>query len=278
MATITASDVNKLRTITGAGMMDCKKALEETGGDMEAAIDFLRKKGQKVAANRADREAKEGVVVAKTNAEGNRGVVIKLTSETDFVSKNEDFRSFAESIAQTAMLEFPADIEDLKSRSIGGKSIKDLLDEQVGKIGEKIDVTTYERMEAPAVVAYNHAGFRIGVLVALNRANDDKVETAGKDAAMQIAAMNPLAVDSADLSQEVINRELEIAKEQLRLEGKPEDMIEKISQGKLNKFYKESTLLNQEFVKDPSKTVKKMLQDAYPDLSVTAFKRVALGE
>lgn len=275
---ITASDVNKLRTVTGAGMMDCKKALEETGGDMEAAIDFLRKKGQKVAANRADREAKEGVVVAKTNAEGNKGIIIKLTSETDFVSKNEDFKSFAESIADAAIKNFPADIEGLKALTIDGKTIADQIDAQVGKIGEKIDVTEYERMEAPAVVAYNHAGFRIGVLVSLTRPSDEKVVTAGKDAAMQIAAMNPLAVDQAGLSAEVINRELEIAKEQLRMEGKPEDMIEKISQGKLNKFYKESTLLNQEFVKDPSKTVQKMLQDAYPDLSVTTFKRVALGE
>jgi elongation factor Ts len=275
---ITAADVNKLRTVTGAGMMDCKKALEETNGDFEAAIDNLRKKGQKVSAKRADREANEGVVIAKTNADNTVGIIIKLTSETDFVAKNADFVAFAEQIAQTAINELPSNVEELKTKQVAGKTLSDSLDEQVAKIGEKIDVTEYIKLDAPTVVAYNHAGNRIGVLVAMNQPNTDNIVTAGKDAAMQIAAMNPLALDEKDLSQDVINRELEVAREQLRMEGKKEEMIEKISQGKLNKFYKDSTLLNQEFVKDNSKTVKKMLQEAHPELTITAYKRVALGE
>ncbi|RYD77953.1 MAG: elongation factor Ts, partial [Sphingobacteriales bacterium] len=254
------------------------KALEETNGDFEAAIDNLRKKGQKVSAKRADREANEGVVIAKTNADGTVGIIIKLTSETDFVAKNADFVAFAEEIAQTAINELPENAEELKTKQVGGKTLSDSLDEQVARIGEKIDVTEFVKVEAPAVVAYNHAGNRIGVLVAMNQKNDDKIISAGKDAAMQIAAMNPLALDENSLSQDVINRELEVAREQLRLEGKKEEMIEKIAAGKLNKFYKDSTLLNQEFVKDNSKTVKKMLQEAHPELTITTFKRVALGE
>ncbi|MGZ5282803.1 MAG: translation elongation factor Ts [Bacteroidia bacterium] len=275
---ITAADVNKLRQVTGAGMMDCKKALEETNGDFEAAIDNLRKKGQKVSAKRADREAKEGVVIAKTNADGTKGIIIKLTSETDFVAKNADFVAFAEQIAQTAINELPETAEELKTKQVDGKVLADSLDEQVAKIGEKIDVTEYIKVEAPAVVAYNHAGNRIGVLVAMNQPVNENIVSAGKDAAMQIAAMNPLALDETSLSQEVIDRELAVAREQLRLEGKKEEMIEKIAAGKLNKFYKDSTLLNQEFVKDNSKTVKKMLQEAHPELTITSFKRVALGE
>jgi len=275
---ITAAEVNKLRTITGAGMMDCKKALEETNGDFEAAIDYLRKKGQKVAAKRSDREANEGVVIAKTNAANNIGIVIKLTSETDFVAKNADFIAFAEQIAQTAIDSQPANIEELKSKSIGGKTIADAINDQVAKIGEKIDVVTYEKLAAETVVAYNHAGNRIGVLVAMNQPHNEKIILAGKDAAMQVAAMNPVAVDKDDVSADTLRREIEIAKEQIRAEGKPEEMVEKIAAGKLNKFYKDSTLHNQEFVKDPSKTVKQMLQQAHPELHVTAFRRVALGE
>ena len=275
---ITAAEVNKLRTITGAGMMDCKKALEETNGDFEAAIDYLRKKGQKVAAKRADRDANEGVVIAKTNAANNVGIVIKLTSETDFVAKNADFIAFGEKIAQTAIDSQPADIDELKSKSIGGKTIGDAINDQVAKIGEKIDVVTYEKLQAETVVAYNHAGNRIGVLVAMNQPHDEKIITAGKDAAMQVAAMNPVSIDKHDVSADTLNREIEIAKEQIRAEGKPEEMVEKIAAGKLNKFYKDNTLHNQEFVKDPSKTVKQMLQQAHPELHVTAFKRVALGQ
>lgn len=275
---ITAADVNKLRQVTGAGMMDCKKALEETGGDFEAAIDNLRKKGQKVSAKRADREANEGVVIARTTADNKTGIVLKLTSETDFVAKNADFIKFAESIADAAMKELPSSIEDLKALKIGEATISDSLDEQVAKIGEKIDVTEYEKIDAETVVAYNHAGNRIGVLVAMNQPADDKIIAAGKDAAMQIAAMNPVALDSSDVDATIIERELEIAREQIKAEGKPENMIEKIAQGKLNKFYKDNTLMNQDFVKDPSKTVRKMVQEAHPELNILRFKRVALGE
>ena len=275
---ITAADVNKLRTVTGAGMMDCKKALEETNGDFEAAIDNLRKKGQKVSAKRADREANEGVVIAKTNDAGDKGIILKLTSETDFVAKNADFVNFAKQIADIAIQNFPADLETLKSLPMANGTISDNIDEQVAKIGEKIDVTEYSAMSAPSVIAYNHAGNRVGVLLTLTINGSEAVINAGKDAAMQVAAMSPIALDKDDVSTEVINRELEVAKDQIRLEGKPEEMVEKIAAGKLNKFFKDSTLLNQDFVKDPSKTVKKMLQDVNPDLSVTAFKRVALGE
>jgi len=275
---ITAAEVNKLRTVTGAGMMDCKKALEETNGDFEAAIDYLRKKGQKVAAKRADRDANEGVVVAKTNADNTVGIVIKLTSETDFVAKNADFIAFGEKIAQTAIDKQPNDIDALKALSIDGKTIADALDEQVGKIGEKIDVVTYEKLNAQTVVAYNHAGNRIGVLVAMNQPHNEKIVAAGKDAAMQVAAMNPVSVDKHDVSTDTINREMDIARDVIRAEGKPEEMVEKIVSGKMNKFYKDNTLHNQDFVKDPSKTVKQMLQQAHPELIITAFKRVALGE
>jgi elongation factor Ts len=274
---ITAAEVNKLRTVTGAGMMDCKKALEETNGDFEAAIDYLRKKGQKVAAKRADREANEGVVIAKTNADHTVGIVIKLTSETDFVAKNADFIAFAEQIAQEAIDNQPSDINELKNMNVGGKTIGDAIDEQVAKIGEKIDVSNYELLKAETVVAYNHAGNRIGVLVAMNQPHNEQIVTAGKDAAMQVAAMNPVSVDKHDVSEDTIKREIEIAKEQIRAEGKPEEMVEKIAQGKLNKFYKDNTLHNQEFVKDPSKTVKQMLQSAHPELHIISFKRVALG-
>ena len=275
---ITAADINKLRQTTGAGMMDCKKALEESNGDMEGAIDYLRKKGQKVSANRADREAREGVVVAKTTIDGKTGIIIKLTSETDFVAKNADFISFAEQIAKATLDRLPETLDELKALTIDNRTIADALNEQVARIGEKIDVTEYAKIDGPDVVAYNHAGNRIGVLVSLDQPKSDKIDNAGKDAAMQIAAMNPVAVDKDDVNIETVQRELEIAKEQIRLEGKPEDMVEKIAQGKLNKFYKDSTLLNQAFVKDPSKTVKGMLDEAHPGLRVISFRRVALGE
>jgi elongation factor Ts len=275
---ITAADVNKLRTITGAGMMDCKKALEETDGDFDAAIDNLRKKGQKVSAKRADREANEGVIIARTSVDGKDGIIIKLTSETDFVAKNSDFVAFASSIADVAMNELPEGLEALKAKTIDGKTIQDLVDENVAKIGEKIDVTEYIHFNGEGIVAYTHAGNRIGVLVEMNQPLTDAIIAAGKDAAMQSAAMNPIALDNDDVDSSVIERELEIAKEQIRNEGKPEAMVEKIAQGKLGKFYRDNTLLNQDFVKDPSKTVRKMLQDVHPDLNILKFKRVALGE
>jgi len=278
--TISASDVNKLRQQTGAGMMDCKKALTETNGDFEAAIDFLRKKGAKVAASRQDRESNEGVVIARSSADGKFGVIIELNCETDFVAKNAEFIAFGNQIANVAVEHKPASIEELYDISVDVESttakIGDLVIEKTGKIGEKIGVSKYAVVEGEKVVAYIHGNFRLGVLVGLS-ANVAGADEAGKDVAMQIAAMNPVAIDKDGVDATTIERELEIAKEQIRAEGKPEEMVEKISLGKLNKFYKDSTLLNQEFVKDPSKSVAQFLATVEKGLTVTAFKRVALG-
>ncbi|WP_028297165.1 translation elongation factor Ts [Olivibacter sitiensis] len=273
---ISASDVNKLRQQTGAGMMDCKKALVEANGDFEAAIDYLRKKGAKVAASRQDRDSNEGVVIAKTTADGKRGVVVEVNCETDFVAKNADFIAFAESVADAAIAANPTNIDDLKSLEINGAKIADLLIDQTGKIGEKIDVSKFETVEAVKVVPYIHGNYRLGVLVGLS-ADVEGAEEAGKDVAMQIAAMNPIAIDKDGVDAHTIEREIEIAKEQIRAEGKPENMVEKIALGKLNKFYKDSTLLNQEFVKDSSKNVGQFLDSVSKGLTVTVFKRVQLG-
>src|SRR5579872_588764 len=273
---ITASDVNKLRQQTGAGMMDCKKALTETNGDFEAAIDYLRKKGAKVAASRQDRESNEGVVIARTSADGKRGVIIELNCETDFVAKNAEFVAFATAIANTAVENNPANLDALAELTVDGQKIGEAIIDKTGKIGEKIGVSKYEVVEGEKVVAYIHGNYRLGVLVALS-ANVGGADEAGKDVAMQIAAMNPVAIDKDGVDATTIQRELEIAKEQIRAEGKPEEMVEKISIGKLNKFYKDSTLLNQEFVKDPSKNVAQFLSTVDKGLTVTAFKRVALG-
>lgn len=277
---ISASDVNKLRQQTGAGMMDCKKALTETNGDFEAAIDFLRKKGAKVAASRQDRESNEGVVIARTSADGKRGVIIELNCETDFVAKNAEFVAFANEIANAAVEANPKSLEELNQLTVDVENarvtIGDATIDKTGKIGEKIGVSKYEVVEGEKVVAYIHGNFRLGVLVALS-ANAAGVDEAGKDVAMQIAAMNPVAVDKDGVDATTIERELEIAKDQIRAEGKPEEMVEKIAAGKLNKFYKDSTLLNQEFVKDPSKNVAQFLSTVEKGLTVTAFKRVALG-
>jgi elongation factor Ts len=277
---ISAADVNKLRQQTGAGMMDCKKALTETNGDFEAAIDFLRKKGAKVAASRQDRESNEGVVISRTSPDGKIGVVIELNCETDFVAKNAEFIAFANAIANEAVENKPATIEELYALSIDvdttRTTIGDAIIDKTGKIGEKIGVSKYEVVEGEKVIAYVHGNFRLGVLVALS-ANAAGADEAGKDVAMQIAAMNPVAIDKDGVDATTIERELEIAKEQIRAEGKPEEMVEKISLGKLNKFYKDSTLLNQEFVKDPSKSVAQFLSTVEKGLTVTAFKRVALG-
>lgn len=273
---ISASDVNKLRQQTGAGMMDCKKALIEANGDFEAAVDYLRKKGAKVAASRQDRDSNEGVVIAKTTADGKQGVVIELNCETDFVAKNSDFIAFGQQIADAAIANVPASLDALKQLELDGVKIADLLLDQTGKIGEKIDISTYETIEAEKVIAYIHGNYRLGVLVGLSNAVEGADE-AGKDVAMQIAAMNPVAIDKGDVNDEVVQRELAIAKEQIRAEGKPEEMVEKIAQGKLNKFYKESTLLNQEFVKDSSKNIAQFLDSVSKGLTVTVFKRVQLG-
>ncbi|MES2427421.1 MAG: translation elongation factor Ts [Bacteroidota bacterium] len=273
---ISASDVNKLRQQTGAGMMDCKKALTETNGDFEAAIDFLRKKGAKVAASRQDRESNEGVVISRTSADGKRGVIIELNCETDFVAKNADFVAFANSIADLAVEQNPANLDALNQLSLSGVAVAEACVEQTGKIGEKIGVSKYEVIEGEKVIAYIHGNFRLGVLVGLNK-NVAAADEAGKDVAMQIAAMNPVAIDKDGVDATTIERELEIAKDVIRAEGKPEEMVEKIAAGKLNKFYKDSTLLNQEFVKDSSKNVSQFLDSIEKGLTVTAFKRVALG-
>ncbi len=273
---ITASAVNELRQATGAGMMDCKKALQETNGDMEQAIDFLRKKGAKVSANRADRDAAEGAVIAIASNDKKTGVVIRLNCETDFVAKNEDFIKFANDIAQVALTSKPASIEALKELTLDGKTISEKLLDYIGKIGEKIDVTVYDLVEGNLIINYIHAGNKIGVLVAMS-STGDKIEEAGKDVAMQIAAMSPVALDKNDVSQSIIDREIEIGKAQAAAEGKPEAMLEKIALGKLNKFYKDSTLLNQDFVKDSSKTISQMLNDIEKGLTVTKFKRIQLG-
>ena len=273
---ITAADVNKLRQQTGAGMMDCKKALTEANGDFEAAIDNLRKKGAKVAASRQDRESNEGVVIAKTTADGKRGVVVEFNCETDFVAKNADFVAFANSIADLAIEKNPASLEQQLELELNGEKLADTIISQIGKIGEKVGVSKFETVTGEKVIAYIHGNYRLGVLVALS-SNPASADEVGKDVAMQIAAMNPVAIDKGDVDSRTIERELEIAKDVIRAEGKPEEMVEKIALGKLNKFYKDSTLLNQEFVKDSSKTVAQFLNDVEKGLTVSAFKRVQLG-
>lgn len=275
--TISAADVNKLRQQTGAGMMDCRKALMESEGDFEKAIDYLRKKGQKVAANRSDRDAKEGVVIAKASSDNTYGVIVNLSSETDFVSKNAEFIAFANDLTDIALNTKAASIDELKAATMEGATVGDKLLEMVAKIGEKIDVVRYETMTAAAVVPYIHAGYRIGVLVGMNKAANEGVITAGKDVAMQIAAMNPLAVDAESIPAEMVEREKAIALEQVAAEGKTGDMAEKIAMGKLNKFFKENTLLPQAFVKDGGKSVADYLKSVEADLTVVSFKRIAVG-
>jgi len=271
--TITASEINKLRQQTGAGMMDCRKALVESNGDFESAIDYLRKKGQKVAALRGDREAKEGVVIAQTTGDKKTGYIINVSCETDFVSKNAEYIAFAQSIMDAAIANKVNNVEELNSTKIGDETIADKLNEQVAKIGEKISVSRFEKLEAPFVASYIHGNYRMGVLVGLNKENTE----AGKDVAMQIAAMNPIAVDQSSVPAETVERERNIAIEQIKAEGKPAEMAEKIAAGKINKFFKESTLLAQAFVKDGNKSVSDYLNSVSPELKVLSFKRVALG-
>jgi elongation factor Ts len=271
--TITASEINKLRQQTGAGMMDCRKALVESNGDFEEAIDYLRKKGQKVAALRGDREAKEGVVIAQTTDDHKTGYIINVSCETDFVSKNAEYIAFAQSIMDAVVANNVSSAEELNSVKIGDETIADKLNEQVAKIGEKISVSRFEKIEAPYVASYIHGNYRMGVLVGLNKGNAE----AGKDVAMQIAAMNPIAIDQTSVPAETVERERNIAIEQIKAEGKPAEMAEKIAAGKVNKFFKESTLLAQAFVKDGNKSVADYLKSIDPELKVLGFKRVALG-
>lgn len=274
---ITAQDINKLRKMTGAGMMDCKKALVEAEGDFDLAIENLRKKGQKLSLKRADREASEGVVIAKTNDGNTKGIVVNLSCETDFVAKNEEFVGFAQSIADLALNQYPENLEALMALDYEGMSLADKVTEYIGKIGEKVEVSKYDRLDGEAVVPYIHAGYKIGVLVGLNKTFNDAIEAAGKDVAMQVAAMNPVALDKDNVPQDVIDKEIEIGKELARNEGKPEEMLEKIATGRLNKFFKENTLVNQAFVKDNKQTIKSFLNTVENELAVTDFKRVSVG-
>jgi elongation factor Ts len=274
--TISAQDINKLRQMTGAGMMDCRKALTETNGDFEAAIDWLRKQGQKVAAKRSDREAKEGVVIAKTTADNSAGIVVCVSCETDFVSKNADFVAFGQSIADAAIDANVGTLDELMNVKIGDLTVAELVNEKLATIGEKIGVTKFERIDAPYVASYIHGSYRIGVLVGM----DKPAAEAGKDVAMQIAALNPVAVDAASVPADVVARERDIIVEQMKqdpkMAGKPEEMLGKIADGKMGAFFKEQTLLAQAFVKDGGKSVGDYLKES-GDVKVSSFKRVALG-
>ena len=273
---ISAADVNKLRQITGAGMMDCKKALTETNGDFEAAIDYLRKKGQKVSEKRADRETNEGVALAEVILNGKYGIIVGLGCETDFVAKNAEYIQFAKEIAGLALEHKPKTKDELLALPMHGNTIAEKIAEQVGKIGEKIEITDYAFISGEKLVAYNHSNGKVSVLVAVSK-EDDNAVNAGKDVAMQIAAMNPVAIDKNDVPEDVKNRELEIGREQARAEGKPENILDKIAMGKLEAYFRDNTLLNQKFVKDNSKTIRDMLSSVDKDLAVTAFKRISIG-
>ena len=274
MAEIKAAEVSKLRKITGAGMMDCKMALQESDGDFDKAIEIIRKKGQAVANKRADKEAGEGVVLAKTSTDKKTGFMIVLNCETDFVAKNENFIKFAGSILDLASEKVPASLEELKSLDLGGKTVAEAVTEEVGVIGEKLELSYYTKLSAEQVTVYIHPGNLLASMTGLNQDVSDA--QIGKDVAMQIAAMNPAAVDKENVSQEIIDKELEIGKEQARREGKPEEILEKIAQGKLNKFFKENTLLSQDFVKDNKKSVRQYLQEVDKGLTVTGFVRFGL--
>ena len=274
---ITAKEVNELRKMTGAGMMDCKKALTEADGDFDKAIDILRTKGQKVSASRADRDAKEGVVFINSNDDGTESVVVALACETDFVAKNDEFMAAGNKIAEIAFESNPATIEDLLALPFESLTVGEKLSELIGKIGEKIEVKYYERLSGEVVVPYIHAGSKLGVLVSLANANGTDVIAAGKDVAMQIAAMRPIAVSKDSVDQKTIDHELEIGREQALAEGKPEQIVDKIAQGKLNKFFQENTLLAQKFVKDSGMTVEQYLNGVQNGLTVKEFKRIAIG-
>jgi elongation factor Ts len=277
MANITAAEVNKLRQITGAGMMDCKAALIESDGDNEKAIEILRKKGQKIAAKRADREATEGIILAKTNDTNDFGALIVLNSETDFVAKSDDFINYAKAVIDLAVAKKPAAIEELNALNLNGRTVAENLTDLVGKIGEKLELSGYFTVNAELVSGYNHLGNKLATLVGLNKKGIAGVEEAAHNVAMQIAAMSPIAIDKDDVSAETVQKEIEIGMEAARLEGKPENMLEKISVGKLNKFFQENTLLNQEFIKDNSKTIRQYLQGIDKDLTVSSFTRKKLG-
>lgn len=274
---ITAKEVNQLRQMTGAGMMDCKKALVESEGDFDKAIEILRKKGQKLSEKRADRETSEGSIYVRSTEDGSEAILIAFTCETDFVAKNNDFQALGNEIADAAIANKPADLEALRALSLGNLSVQDKVTELLGKIGEKLEVSVYEKLSADQVVSYIHSTGKLGVLVALTGVGSADVAEAGKDVGMQIAAMNPVAVDKDGVDSSVIEKEIEIGKDIARQEGKPEAMLDKIAEGKLNKFFKENTLLSQAFVKDPKVNVQEYLDSVNKGLTVSSFKRVAIG-
>ncbi len=276
MAEIKANEVQKLRKMTGAGMMDCKKALQESDGDVEQAIEIIRKKGQAVASKRAEREAGEGVVLARAAEDRERGVMIVLNCETDFVAKNKDFLGLANSILDFALEKFPPDLDALKNLSMEGRTVSEHITDQTGVIGEKIDLSLYGRIQAEQITAYIHPGNKVSGIVGLNKAVEDP--QVGKDVAMQVAAMDPIAVDKDDVPQEVIEKEKQIGREQAKQEGKPEKLLDRIAEGKLNKFFKEKTLLNQEFIKESKKSVRQYLQEHDKELTVTGFLRYSLKD
>jgi len=274
---ITAQEVNKLRQMTGAGMMDCKKALVEAEGDFDKAIEILRMKGQKLSEKRADRETKEGSVFVRVSEDGSTAHLIAFTCETDFVAKNDDFQALGNEIADAAKSNTPADLAALNALSLGDVTVEEKITELVGKIGEKLAVTTYETISGEKVASYIHSNGKLGVLVAMTGAGDAEVADAGKDVGMQIAAMNPVALDKDGVDPTTIEKEIEIGKEQARQEGKPEAILDKIAAGKLQKFFKENTLLSQSFVKEPKQTVAQYLDSVNKGLTVSAFKRVSIG-
>jgi elongation factor Ts len=274
---ITASDVNKLRQQTGAGMMDCKNALVESNGDFEAAVDILRKKGQKIAAKRGDNDAKEGVIFAEVTNGGKTGVALKLNCETDFVAKNDEFRNFVDSLLKVAIAKLPATVEELKALPYDDRlSVDEKITEQIGVIGEKLDLSGYEVVNAQRVVVYNHPGNQLATIVALN-SDSEVAEDAGKQVAMQVAAMNPIALNKDGVDSRTIERELEVGKELAIQEGKPADMADKIAQGRLGKFFKENTLMSQDFVRDNKMTVEQFLTSTEAGLTVIDFKRISLS-
>lgn len=274
---ISAKDVNELRKKTGSGMMDCKKALVEAEGDFQKAIDILRKKGQKVSEARSNRETSEGIVLFKLNSDESKASILSFTCETDFVAKNDEFNSLAQNILDVAFDNNLESIESVLASEINGSSIEQLIIEMVGKIGEKIKISDFKVMDGEKIVPYIHAGSKLGVLVSLKNADNTDYVTAGKDIAMQIAAMNPIALDRDQVDQSVVEKEIEIGKEQARKEGKPEQIIEKIAQGKLQKFFKENTLLSQSFVKNNTLTIKSYLATFSPELSIESFIRISIG-
>lgn len=274
MAEVTAADVAKLRKMTGAGMMDCKNALVEANGDIDKAIEIIRERGKAIATKRAGREAGEGAGLSKVNANATRGAMVVLNCETDFVAKNGDFVGFTQKILEIALEKAPASLDALKDLSIDGRKISDMVAEFSGVTGEKVDLSYYDQIDAAFVVPYIHPGNKLATMVGFNKVIDLQ---AGKDIAMQIAAMSPVSIDKDDVPEDVKKKEFEIGREQARLEGKPENMLDKIAEGKLQKFFKESTLMNQDFVKDNKMTIRQYLQSIDKDLKIVAFKRVSLN-